>query len=115
MPDVQDKVFAIPGLNLTEPLRPIGGDCGGDPYARLLGRLDLLGASFHVEADQVHDVPSDDPDDPNGVFQCPALPDEQCHYPGLFNLAGGVEPFETIEIPGLPGRQFVLYIYPFCM
>jgi hypothetical protein len=60
-------------------------------------------------------VPSDDPDDPHAVFQRPVLPEDECHYSELFDLAGGGEPFETVEIPGLPGRQFVLYIYPFCM
>ena len=113
MPETTPQTFTIPGLTLTDPLRPIGE--GKDRNARLLGRLDLLGASFHVEADQVQDVPSDDPDDPHAVFQQPGLPEEECHYADLFDLAGAGEPLETIEIPGLPGRRFVLYLYPFSM
>jgi hypothetical protein len=113
MPKTRPQAFTIPGLILTDPLRPIGE--GKNRNARLLGRLDLLGASFHVEADQVQDVPSDDPDDPHAVFQRAVLPEDECHYGDIFNLAGGGEPFETIDIPGLPGRRFVLYVYPFCM
>ena len=91
----------------------IGDDCGGDPYARLLGRLDLLGASFHVEADQVNTVDEDNEQDADGDAQDSVLPGELCHYPELVNLAGGA-PLETVEIPGLPGRRYVLYVYPFC-
>ncbi len=114
MPQTLTRAFTISGLPLTEPLRPVGDDCGGDTYARLLGRLDLLGASFHVEADQVQMVNEDNEPDDNGDRQESVLPGELCHYTELVNLAGSGEPFETVEIPGLPGRRYVLYIYPFC-
>ena len=111
-PASTQQAFAIPGLNLTEPLRPVGD--GDDPCARLLGRMDLGHASFHVEADQVRMARDEDDPDTAGETQQSILGSEECHYEELVELAGGYEPFETVEIPGLPGREYVLYIYPFC-
>jgi len=100
--------FTIPGLNLINPVRPISE--GKDPLVRLLGRMDLGDTSFHVEAEQVHMVP----DDAGGEYQESMVPDVESRYASMADAAGGDGPFETIEIPGLPGRNYVLFIYPFC-
>lgn len=107
-----DNEFFIPGLTLTKPLHPVGNMAAGDadPLCRLSGQMEICGASFFVEAEEVRMAP----DPAGGECQESASPEQVEHLSDLGNMVGGDGPFETIEIPGLPGRRYVLYMFPFC-
>ena len=94
----------IPGLTFADPLKAVGPD--DNPECRLWGRIDLLGASFHVDLYQVHEV-----DDGEGGTNQEVVNEEHCKYSDLMTLNGGYEPLATIT---LNGKTYVMCIYPFC-
>jgi len=95
--------YDIPSLTFTDPLKAIGPD--DNPECRLWGRIDLLGASFHVDLYEVQMVDGGEEGPQQEVINV-----EESKLEELQDLNGGYEPLETIT---LNGKTYVMCIYPY--
>lgn len=87
-------------------LHPIGPD--ENPEGRLLGSIYVGPISFHVECVEVERVGSGEG---LGEEQVAVIGEEYHSYYDLADALGGTEPFEEVTING---RQYVMFIYPYC-
>lgn len=86
-----DRTFV---LEWVRELHPIGPK--GKPHSRLLGHVRILGADFHVNAEQVKG-------------DHPVLTENETYVPELLEITDG-QPPETVSING---RHYLLMITPF--
>lgn len=87
------------------PLRPVGD---GDPYAKLLGRIDIGDASFHIEAWEVEEVEDAYPEYPGQTFQRAKEPDDNWYELIAEHMTEGAG--QTVKING---RDYFIVMTPY--
>src|SRR5436853_264666 len=100
-----------PNMTWVSPLHPCGSD--DNPNARLIGHVRILGADFHVNAEQVEDseevVEVSQGRKITGTIQRAVIkPESDTYVPEISALVDGAG--ETVSIDG---RDYLLVISPF--